>query len=89
MKALRSALLNHVMADPQARAQLHRALVDLVSGRSTFPPRSGSRSGPMVARPSINRSSCRTRIRRAVPDGPEESGDRSASPAAPPLAITR
>ncbi len=34
MKALRSALLNHVMADPQARAQLHRALVDLVSGEA-------------------------------------------------------
>jgi hypothetical protein len=32
MKALRGALLNHVMADPQARAQLHRALVNLVSG---------------------------------------------------------
>jgi hypothetical protein len=32
MKALRGALLNHVMADPDARAQLQRALVNLVSG---------------------------------------------------------
>ncbi len=32
MKALRSALVNRVLADPESRAQLHSAVVELVSG---------------------------------------------------------
>ncbi len=32
MRALRSALLNRVLADPESRAQLHSAVVKLVSG---------------------------------------------------------
>jgi hypothetical protein len=32
MKALRSALLNRVLADPESRAQLHEAVVKLVAG---------------------------------------------------------
>jgi hypothetical protein len=32
MKALRSALVNRVLADPTSRAQLHSAVVELVSG---------------------------------------------------------
>ncbi len=32
MKALRSALLDRVLADPESRAQLHSAVVELVSG---------------------------------------------------------
>jgi hypothetical protein len=32
MRALRSALVNRVLADPESRAQLHSAVVKLVSG---------------------------------------------------------
>ncbi len=35
MKAVRSALVNRVLADPESRAQLHNAVVKLVSGDAT------------------------------------------------------
>ena len=35
MKALRSALVNRVLADPTSRGQLHSAVVELVSGEAT------------------------------------------------------
>ena len=56
MKALRSALVNRVLADPESRAQLHSAVVELASGdapsaEQRVTVRSGGRT--IVYRPVI------------------------------------